>query len=147
MPARVVELAQAVADYISGQTYSKSFTAQRKMLVRSDLKDTRLTQIFIYPQYDQGKQLPVDTRDAFGRTYTIIVHIVNFVDNPNEQDEIDISLLLAEEVEGSLENIEQAGFAMLGFGAEQSASFLEEGQLQERMTYNVVIPVVYVTVD
>ena len=147
MAARVVELAQAVADYIGSQTYSFTFNVQRKMLIKSDLADTRLTNVYVYPQYDQGKVLPVDTRDAFGRQYTVIVHLTNYVDDVNDQREIDDALLLAEELEGSLENIELANFAMLGFGAEQSASFLEVEDLQNRQFFHVVIPVIYITVD
>ena len=147
MAARVVELAEAVKDYIASQTYSFTFNVLRRMLIQSDLATTQTTSVYVYPMYDQGKQVAVDTRDAFGRTYTINVHIVNFVDDPSEQNEIDDALLLAEELEESLENVEQAGFAMLGFGAETSASFLEIDQLQERHTFNVVIPIIYITVD
>lgn len=147
MAARVVELSQAVADYIASQSYSFTFNTLRKMLIKSDLADTRLTNVYVYPQYAQGKNLPVDTRDAFGRQYTVIVHITNYVDDVNDQREIDDALQLAEELEESLENVEQAGFAMLGFGAENSASFLEVEDLQNRQFFHVVIPVIFVTVD
>ena len=147
MAARVVELAQAIADYIASQTYSFTFNVERRMRIKSDLADTQTTNVFVYPMYDQGKQISVDTRDAFGRTYTVNVEIVNFIDDPNEQREIDDALLLAEELEESFENTDLAGFQMLGFGAETSASFLEAEQLQDRYVFHVVIPLVFITVE
>ena len=147
MAARSVELAEAVASYIASQQYPFSFNVRRRMIVQSDLATTATTNVYVYPMYEQGKQLPVDTRHDFGRQYTIIVHITNFVDDLDTQAEVDDSLELAEVLEESLENVSQAGFAMLGFGAEQSASFLEIDSLHNRNFYHVTIPLVYVTVD
>ena len=144
MAARVVEITQAVADYISdpARAYPYSFQTHRVNYGISQQEGDALTHIFVYPStYMPG---PDRTRETFSRTFAINLDIVNYTDSFDDQEEIDNALDLAEKLETSLENVDMAEASFMEFGDVNSGRNLFEVESQvDRQTFHVVIPLVY----
>ena len=145
MAARVVELKQAIADYIESSTYSFTFNTNSTYPIKIDLAETRLTNVWVYPLWPTGKRLTVNTRGTVLKQYLMNVEITNYIDNPDNQSEIDDALLLAEELEDSLDNVPQADFKFTEFAAEPGGQpFADFEKLGGRNYFHVPIGVLYV---
>ena len=147
MAARVIELCEAVKDYINAQktlgTYSFGFNVIRTNWVSTDLKDTNSTVVYIYPAQPTGSALPQGTRAEFMRQYQVSCHLTNYVDSAS-QAEIDDALQLAEELERSLENVEMADFSMLEFESTTGGrAFFEIQPAIQRNYYHAIINLTY----
>ena len=144
MAAHVVELSDAIADYIRAQTYSFTFNTSRQWPVRLDLADTETTNVWVYPVWPTGKGSPVQTRGDFDRNYLINIDITNFIDNVDTTAEVDDALLLAQEIEQSLFRQDMANFKFIQFGAQEGGEpFLEIEQLNNRNFFRVPLQVLY----
>ena len=119
MAARAIELRNAVADILEATTFSFRFLTRRMTYGVHPLESTNITLAYVYP----GTYFPGEaTRGSRLRTFTVIVHLVNFLDSvtPTEQSEIEKALEMAEEIEQALDGTQPDGFQMSGFTVEQS---------------------------
>lgn len=144
MAAPVVELCEAIADHIRNFTYSFSFQVHRVNYVTSNLEDDVLTHVYIYPAQPLGSAAEIYTRGSFNRRYEVAIHIVNFIDDQDNQAEVDDALLLAHEIEQSLENVPFGDFEMMSFTSENvGRPFFEVEQTVQRNTFHTIINVEY----
>ena len=120
MAARAIEYCEAVKAYLEQQqtqgTYSFSFLIQRANPSRYELSATNSTIVFLYP----GPEGPnTGTRRQWRHTYTVVLHVVNFVDS-NTQDEIDDVYQLLQEITDSMKDAVISGHSLLEFGTEDN---------------------------
>ena len=122
MAARVVELAEAVKDYIASQTYSFSFNVVRQNPAAQRLEATKTTTLFVYP----GPEGPTTaTRNKWQHFYSITIHLFNYIDgvssgDPIGQQEIDDVALLMQEVVDSLKDAVISGRHLMEFSTEDN---------------------------
>ena len=122
MAARVIEIADALKDYIQTQlsagVYGFSFNLTRKnpQFVHK-VESTAATWVYVYP----GPEGPtLGTRGKWQHTYNIVIHLVNYVDGIPAQDEIDDAALLMERIIDSIKEAQISGRTTMEFSTEDN---------------------------
>ena len=116
MAARVVEICDALAAYISSQTYSYTFNVERVNPAHQRLEATPFTTLYIYP----GPEGPsTATRNKWQHVYSATIHLVNYVDTVGQQ-EIDDVFALMEEIIDSVKDARISGRHLQEFGTEDN---------------------------
>ena len=117
MPARVVELCDAIAEYVAAFTYSFTLDVRRANPAHYRLEDSPLTTLFVYA----GPEGPTTaTRNKWLHTYSATLQLLNYVDDQVGQSEIDNTFWLMEQIVDSLKAPRMAGMSVLEFSTEDN---------------------------
>ena len=143
MAAQVVKLCDSIVAHIKQKQtdgfFSNTFNIARRNYQVTQLADTNVTNVWVYPQVNRAEP---GTREIWSRTYSIALHLANFLDSMT-QDEIDIALNLMDELELSVENTRFGEFAMISFETQTGRPFFEREATVDQNYFHAVSTVNY----
>ena len=152
MSAQAIDIRNAVADYVEARraagAFSHSFDVRRLFFTRHAMESTSSTQLFIYPTFSEisGQW----TREDYRRVFTMTLDLVNFLDDQNEQAEIEKAIELAEELEFEFESdlaLDMANSSLWRPGtADEPRPILLIDDAVERNSFHVVLSYMYSTI-
>lgn len=111
MAARLVDVCEAVKDFLNAESFSQSFTATRKNRWAWKVEDAANLQVTVLPNDVETTELD---RSRAERKFNLIVVIAKKVATQEQEDEL---LLLAEELEDALYAQPMASYAFESFSA------------------------------
>ena len=143
--SKIVSLCDGIVAFLAATPYPYRFNVSRELRKQLKMEDTNETQVFVYPA-PGGSSYPAETRDVFGQTYSVYIHIANYLDT-NSQEEIDQALDLHERIAASLVNTAFIGdFQFLEFESGDSpVDFFDNAEAQQHNYYHSVISVQYLS--
>ena len=137
MPAKVVNVCNAIVSYLNGLTLSQSFTAIRVNRWYDQLETSNGLQVVVLPV--EKTLEPID-RGSMQRTFQVAVVIQkNFVAALNDEDAM---LLLCEEIEDALYSQDFANFGFQGFD-DIGTAFMDDEAEKDSLTFKHVLLVTY----
>lgn len=138
MPAKIVNLCEAIKDYLNGLTLSQAFTAIRANKWYSDLEDTNGLQVVVLPVEKTVE--PID-RGSVQRTF--VVGVVTQQANVTTRDDEDDLLLFIEELTDALYSRDFAGFGFQGF-TDVGEEFIETDASVDSLTVRSLLQLTYI---
>lgn len=142
MPAKVVDICDAVKDYLNAETFTQSFTATRRNVWYDDLDDTNSVQVVVVPQESDTEP---ETRSGLQRRYRVLVIVQKRMSDGVDLDTQDAMLLLAEEIETKLYGQSMAGFRFVTYGETSGSRLTIDTDAASRLqVFRTVMQVSYV---
>jgi len=114
MAARIIELADAIADFMDSHPYDPpSFTVQSQILPIIELEETNSPRVYVYPSSFAHSP---ETRGNWRRSYTVTIELTKYL-RQNTSDEFEMLLGTMEDIGDSLEDRVMSGMTMDSFGS------------------------------
>lgn len=112
MPAKVVNIAEAVKDFLNTQGFMAPTTAERANQLHVDLEAGKLRRVVVVPIACTTLR---DTRESIFKTVTIAVNVFQQMVGQDEKTVQDSLIELSEQIIDAVNGITMATFDHLGF--------------------------------
>lgn len=142
MPAKVVDVAEAVKDFLNLQVFMAPTVAERSNQLHADLEAGKLRRVVVVPIASTTAR---DTRESTFKTITIAVNVFQQMVGQNEKAVQDALMQLCEQIIDALNGEQMATFDHLGFSESFASTvvFDQDTNLSARV-FHAVIELEYV---